>query len=249
MRLRYGSYWFDNDSVFVATAKRTNFDTRGLPASETHTFRMRGWLYPAVSGTAAQQQVSLTARRVALERALRLQRQDLVFYGDDGHVVFALTNARALGGVRITEGPDYPGELGFEHGGQTTFTFTAEAEYPVLVSGQGGTILVAFDETLSFSGGGPARDFIEPVNAPPIRTTLKQYTVFRARQQGTAVALGSWPVAPPPLWPAHLLRNGEPTIRSPQLGARGLEFAITWAYEFGSSTPLIGRPNLWIGSG
>ena len=249
MRLRYGGYWFDSGAVAVATAKETVFDTRGFAASERHTFSMRGTLTPDVTGTAAQQQANLTAKCAALERALRLQGLDLVMYDDGGGVAFSLPNVRALGGTRITRGPNYPESSGAEYVNYRTFDFTAEAEFPLTATGVGGTILVAFTETLSFSGGGPVNDFIPVVNVDPVPVELFARTPYRARQAGSAVALGTWPVAPTPLWPQYLLRNGEPTIVSPQRGARGLEYGITWSYEFGSVRPLLGRPNPWVGSG
>jgi hypothetical protein len=248
VQLRYGSYLFPANAVAVATDKRPAFDGRGKPVSRRDTFTMHGWLLPSPAAvTPAAAQADLANQCALLERALAVQFADLVMTRDDGGIAFALLNATSIDGVRITSGPNYPTGEGAEFATFRSFSFTAEASYAVAGAA---SPLVSFQETVTFTGGGPVKDFLQPVNGPPVRQLLLQATPYRATQQGQAVALGGWPTAPGPLWPQALLKNPDLSFASPvfQLG-RGLEYPISWAYVFGSAAPLQGRPNRWVGGG
>lgn len=250
MQLRYGPYRFDANAVAVATAKETTFDARGQPSGERHTFTMQGRLVPPDSAvTTAARQAAIATKCAALEVALRRPFQDLVMARDDGGEAFALKSATSINGVRVTRGPDYPNSEGAEFVNYRTFSLVVEAEYPLATAGAAGGLLVAFRETVAFSGGGPVREFLQPVNGLPIRQVLYAATPYRAIQTGSASSLGNWPTPPLPLWLPDLQKAAEPSFESPQRGPRGLEFAVSWRYEFGSERPLLGRPNRWVGQG
>lgn len=243
MRLRIGSYQFDPNAVAIATRKETIFDDRGLPAAEKHFFDMQGQIF----GTS---QVDITNKCALLERAMRRQFQDVILYRDDGGIAMALRGATALGGVRITGGPDYPNSDGFEYSQGRTFVLRAEAEYALAVRpGNLGSVLISFTEALAFRGGGAVSAFMPVVNQAPVRSRLFAATPYQANQSGSALALGTWPSPPNPLWPAAMGQAPEVVYQSPQLGPRGLGYGISWNYQFESVTPLRGRPNQFVGTG
>jgi hypothetical protein len=240
VQLWYGGYAFPANAVEVTTQRDLVDDDRGLPVAYRDTMTGQGTVF-------GSSQSEITAACAALERALGLQGQNLVMYQDNGAVAFGLLNALSLNGVRM-KGPNYPSSQGAEYATYRTFSFVCTADYPLPTLPAGANLLVSFQETLSFSGGGPKRAFLQPVNGLPIRQTVYAATPYLATQSGSAAALRGWPTPPPPLWPGLLLENGEPSLESPQRGPRGLIFTVSWSYRFGSVTPLNGRPNQWIGS-
>lgn len=246
MQAFWGSYGLGVNAVLVGVQRRTTFDAGGNPLSRADTAQVQGWLVPAAAAvTAAQMQADLTAQRAALEAALSVPRQEFRLVQDDGNAALRLAPGLALKGPNVTAGPDYPGQAGAEYVAFQTFSFTVEAEYPAPNAGPGGGILVSFDETLSFDGGGPELGWCQPVDAPPVRQQLLSATPYRATQGGTAVSLRGYPTPPAPLFPGDLDRPKANPVKSrfTRGGPRGLEFVITWAYQFSSARPLDGSPN------
>lgn len=252
MQVRIGGYLFPAGGVNVDYRVQVVDDARGVPSSERHVLTLTGSLIPTSTAGTTSQQLEIQSQTLELERAVRrVKLPDVLVFRDDGGFAFGLRNVGSLNGVKRREGPSYPNSDGAEYVNYRTFVLVFEAEYPILAGG-GGSILVAFREVVAFRGGGPVRGWSRPVNAPPIRQTLYTHSPFEAVQQGTATALGTWPVPPGPIWPALRdtpLDGGEPSFESPQQGPRGVQFTVAWNYRFSSDRPFTGRPNLWIGSG
>lgn len=249
MQVRIGGYAFPAGLVAVATSIDVVDDARGLPSVESHTLTLQGeFVVSSESAGTAARQAELQAKCAALERAVRRPViPDVIVTRDDGAFAFGLRGGSSLSGIKRRSGPNYPNSQGAEFVNFRAFQLVFTAEYPIRTSGQFVNPLVSFRETVSFSGGGPVRDFLQPVNGPPIRQVLYQATPYRAIQTGTASALGGWPTPPAMLWPADRLKDPEPSFDGPQRGPRGLEFAVSWRYEFGSERPLTGRPHTWAG--
>lgn len=235
MQAFYGNYAFPPNSVIPQTRKRLVRGANGLPASTEVAVECSGEII------AAGQRATVAAC-AALERALAVPFRDFVIRCDDGSVAVSLPNATALGGVLVTEGPDYPKGDGAEFATGRAFRFVVSATYP-LQAGQ--LILLTYEETVTFRGGGPQVVFMEPVNGPSIPQLAKEATAFYATQAGTATGLLAYPTPPRPLWPGALLGGTEApvvarTTPAVQTGLRQ-QFRVTWQYNFGSVVSLNDR--------
>jgi hypothetical protein len=240
MQLWYGGYPFQVNATKIATRKTTILDAAGRPYDQQVVFSCAGRCLAAG-------QAACTAARYQMEVALSTPYLDLVFKNDDGSVAFALLNGTSTSGVVITE-LDFPGELESEFANGFDFAFTAQAHYPIQLNGGTPISLLSFTETITRSGGGPAIDFIETVNAPPQKVILRNFTPYTATQSGSAIGLLLYPNYPAPLWPTALLSAPETEETSPDRQgntSRG-GYAIRWTYRFKSASPLLGLPNIWL---
>jgi hypothetical protein len=110
--------------------------------------------------------------------------------------------------------------------------------------------LRSFNETLTFSGGGPRITVVECANVPPQPQVLNLFTAFRATQVGSAVGMFGYPPIPVPIFPAALEESGQPAFTSPSLkGGIYVDYGVSWSYRFISATPMAGLPNQWPASG
>lgn len=229
MQLRYGSYRCPANAMSFTTSIRNEHNDLGFITAQTQRVDASGTLH-------ASGQAAVVAACAALERALAVPRQDLIFTQDSGAVALALRNAGSISGVRITEGPNYGNSGGgFEYVNGRTFSFSAEVRYARLAVGA--ILLNSFSETVSTSGGGPVYGWLRPVNAPPERTVLYTHSPYEGSQSGSAESqFGYWPVPLPVL--------GAPS-ENPVIARSfsGDKFTITWAYKFSSVKPLFGFPN------
>jgi hypothetical protein len=188
-------------------------------------------------------QADLIRQVAAFERALTLQYQDFAVLADDGTVAVQLRNAASLTGVRVTHGPSYPEGDGAEFATRRTVDFTLEADYPAPGAAR---MLLAFRETVSYSGGLPLVVFAKPLAGRPIKQFVGQDT-YRAVQSGQLVSVGPGPFAPSALWPGALVDRDGPNPTSPNFLGRAYEgFGLAWTYRFESADPLPFRnPNVW----
>lgn len=163
---------------------------------------------------------------------------------DGSQSAHSLLSGQCLGGTRIVNPPSFPDFSAAA--GVTYLRFTATVEGEVIASNPA-TSLLSFEESLSFTGGGPLTGFIEVLNGPPIEQTLRQQTVYRATQTGSAVGYGSYPAPAAPLWPANeIVPSRRITPRSPKRkGNTYTEFPVSWSYEFHSASALSGTPHFW----
>jgi hypothetical protein len=229
----YGNYAFPPNCVIPQTRKRTTFAQDGSPASVENTIECTGEFL----GTG---QRDLVNQCTLLELALGRQWQDFRILCDDGTAAIYLPNATAFGGVRVIEGPDYPEGAGVEFAVKRKFRFVVQATYPITAAGL--PLLVTYEETVSFRGGGPLIVWMQPVNGPPIRQIAAEATPYYATQSGNAVGLLGWPAPPFPLWSGALMTAPQISRTTPQvLGTSRRNFKITWNYEFASVVNLNNR--------
>jgi hypothetical protein len=226
-QVRYGSFSAPVGTATWKVRTRTLANDLGLPASRSRVVEVAGQL----QGTGP---ADIYNQSRLLDLALSSWGQDLALTLDDGTVVESLTNATSLGGTRVTEGPDFPNGDGADATTYRDFRFVVEATYPIAAGN-----VEAFEEEVETRGGGPKYGFLPVVNGPPIRQMLFSNTPYFATQQGTAVGLVTYPTPPPPLWPGALLEA--PVIRKARPRMAGgvvRDYRISWAYSFGSQTPL-----------
>ena len=187
----------------------------------------------------------------ALEDAYATDGLDIVMMLPDGisESSHKIDSSATNGGVRITRRPSFPTGRDGEHSTFRTYGISLEAEIKIA---NPATALRDFSETISFSGGGPKFGHLEPNVGIPQKQKLKQNTVFKAVQSGTATGLYVRPNLPYPIWPQALVSPiGYPVTKtSPRRVGTGsalthMDWGIQWSYEFESTYALIGNPTLW----
>lgn len=236
MLLRYGSYTHARNEPAVQIGKRALFSPRGVRQAVRETWRIVGVLHAA-------DQPGITAAIAALRAAYNVNGLDLGLYLDDGttptdHV---LSSGASLGGTRVTS-LAFPVGSGAEYSTFRSYSITVEADFPDTSNN-----LLDFSETVSFEGtGGPRIIFLETLAGLPQPQIARQCTKYRARQEGRAVGLATYPPVPPPIWPAAELPDQRRLVlRSPKRTAAALtEFAAEWTYVFESVSPLAGAPTV-----
>lgn len=240
MYLQYGSYRHaENEAAYTILVNEIENES-GQLYTLRHTWNITGQVHAA--DTAA-----LLVQLRLLEAAYTVWGRDLAFFDDAGRVCHALPNAGSFTGVKITSF-GYPNGSGAQLSTFRDYAITATADYPA--GAGGGSGLRAFQETLSFRGGGPERAVVEVVNGPPQEQLLKAYTTCSATQSGSAVGRFGYPVVPPPAFPGKervaSVPPGNPVYGSPKfVNGQYTDFPVSWSYEFVSGTPLVGLPNRW----
>jgi hypothetical protein len=235
MYLKYGSYAHASGEASIAIAKEAIFSDSGIRTDIRETWTINGMMF-ATNSTA------LTSALLAMQAAYSKNGLDLGLYEDSGaataHVLLA-TDCR--GGTKVLS-IGYPKGTGYQYGTYRDYQIVVEG---LKVSYNG---LLSFNETISFSGGGPEFVYQECLTGLPQKQILKQATTFKARQMGEAVGTDAYPAFPAPLWPSAEHRNQRvtdllPPRRMGQYGAaKHTEYRIVWAYTFESASRLVGLP-------
>lgn len=239
MQGSYGNFDFDDNAIVVGSRLSVLKNRGGEMYARLKQYDVEG--YVAASGQAA-----LSTAMNAVETALARPFQDFIFYHDDStESAFILRNNDSISGVTVTDGPNWLADpRGSNFVNQMKFRFTVSAEFPLSNTNN---LLLDFNETVTFDGGGPRFAVKECLVAAPQRQKIRTATVYRAIQQGMANGYRSYPNPPPPLWPAALLESPKLEKKSPTLKGRDYEgFGITWSYSFASPGPLgFVDPNFW----
>lgn len=234
MILKYGSYSHPSGECSFTRTVSPKLSEAQQVISEVVRWDIRGEII--ADGVA-----SIVDRVAEIDAAYAIQGQDLSLLDDSGNlVVVLLRSATSVNGVRSTR-PNLPQGEGAEWATGLKFSASFEAEYTSsLQSG-----LVSFQETLSFSGGGPVYVWRRPLNAPPIKQTVSPYSPYRLTQSGRAVGRYTYPSPPGPLFAADLWEGPSPRYTGPNLtGGQLLNYTTEWNYVMESVSPLQGLPTL-----
>ena len=236
MFLKYGPYTHAQNEPALQIAKQAVFSPRGYRQAVRETWRIVGVLHAA-------SQTSLTAAIAGLRAAYSVNGLDLGLYLDDGVTLtdHVLVSSATLGGTRVRS-LEFPSGAGAEYSTFRSYSIAVEADFPDTSNN-----LLDFSETLSFEGtGGPRIVFLDTLEGLPQEQISRQRTTYRARQEGRAVGLASYPPVPPPIWPAAEMQpHRRLVLRSPRRVAANLtEFVAEWSYVFESNVPLAGGPNV-----
>ena len=242
MYLRYGNYSHDADTCTFTINASVQEDESGNPFEVNYTWNIEGQIQGA-------DQPTVVENFRLLETAYATWFQDLGFFTDAGVSTHTLLNSGSISGVKIVGPPSYPRGDGAQLSTFRDFTITATASYPAYGTAN---VLRSYNESLSFSGGGPERAVIECANVPPQEQIIKSYTMRTARQSGSAVGLFAYPTIPAPLFPGkeRIVSDppGNPVKGSPKRrNGKLVDWPISWSYEFISGTPIDGSPNPWPG--
>lgn len=185
----------------------------------------------------------MAARIAALRAAYSVQGRDATFYAPDGvTVLHRLRSVNTVAGVKVIP-PSFPYEA-------NRGLYATAIKYALTITGEFTTVLksslVAWQETLTFSGGGPRYVFRQPLRGKPIKQQVAESTVYRLNQSGRAVGRYAYPTAPPPLYPEHLVENAPASPTGPEFKDDGqlLNWSIAWNYVMESVDPLEGMPTL-----
>lgn len=243
MYLRYGNHRHDvGECELSITAQGEQTGTGGTWATR-YNIAIAGQLQGA---SAAE----IEAKARLLEDAYSIDNQDFALMHSTGgatHLAFSAVNS--IGGVRVIQRPSYPSQRDASYVTFLNYVIALE----VLVAETAGTVLSSFEERISIRGGGPRWGVLETKFGEPIRQPLRNRTTCHASQSGRAVGLYGYPTnyVPAPLWPSALVESpGSREFMSPRrigdgAGRTFVEYPVSWAYEFASTTLLFGRPNVW----
>jgi len=236
MFLQYGSYIHDTNEAAVTIARVPQYNEGGIQTGFRETWRIRGILQAATADL-----LSISIR--LLNVAYSIQDRNIGLFFDNGFpTAHVLLSSRTLGGIRVVDGPNWPEGEGAEYSTFRTYEITLEGDVPDRRIG-----LLAWTESITFSGGGPRFVMQQPLNGIPVRQKVAEATPFQAQQVGAAVGHFSYPIASAPLWPADEHRDQRRIERGqPKRHGNGYaEFPIQWSYSFEAAAPLLGLPRLW----
>lgn len=184
----------------------------------------------------------MASRIAALRAAYSVQGLDAVFYAPDGvTVLHRLRSLDTVAGTKVIP-PSFPYE-------QNRGLYATGIKYGLSITGEYTTVLqaslVAWQETLQFSGGGPRYVFRQPLRGKPVKQLVAESTVYRLTQSGRAVGRYAYPAAPSPLYPEHLVENAPASPTGPEFrNGQLLNWSIAWNYVMESADPMEGQPTL-----
>jgi hypothetical protein len=244
IQLRYGNYYHPEGEPTVVISKRVETTADGVPTETRFVWQIAG----RVEG---DNTAAVVAGINALETAYGRWGRDAVLFDNSTNLAcHFLPNAGSLRGVKVVGPPSYPVGTGAQLSTFRDYNITLEAEYPAV--GFNGSRFVAWQETVTFTGGQLWQDLVETVNGPAVPYITALRTPYEAVQQGSATGLNGYPPVPPPLWPQALAGRNPQTVTytGPSLNAPGRRqnWSVSWSYRFKARTPLVGLPTLQPGN-
>jgi hypothetical protein len=241
LQLGFGNFLWVANATEVTTHRDLVYNHGGQVIAQRVAWNFGGYVY-------GDGQAAVSLQMELVEAALIQPFKDLVLFTDTGSPsATLLLNRGSTTGVRITSGPNWDHTKGAAYALEQHFTATAEAEYPLP---QALRMLMDFQESISFSGGGPVRIARRAINGPPqIQTTFRQ-TEYLATQSGVMVGYLSQPnplTIAPPKFPAFLVETPTITPHAPRrMGLKYQDYRVEYSYKFVSTSPLIAVPTLWV---
>src|SRR5690606_3105055 len=92
----------------------------------------------------------------------------------------------------------FPEGRGAEFTTYRNYRLTVEAMLP---TGAPESSIISYNETLTFTGGGPRDVMMELRNGPAMKWRVSEQTSYFATQSGSAVGYATYPARPGPIWP------------------------------------------------
>lgn len=236
LSVKYGAYTFPTGTTIPSVSKSWEVDDQGRRTLLRQSWRIRTQLL-------ADGESDISSAITAFEAALDTDGKDLTIYESGGSATpHTIISADTVSGTKVS-GLDYPDATGVEYAIQRTAEVTISATFRL----EGDDTIVAFQESLSLSGGGPRRKYRELISGRPKGPyQLAEHTLYRAQQSGSAEATDTYPQPSSPLFPGF---ESEPPEYSLELvnGEDGeRRYRITWSYRFESAYELVGVPNEWL---
>ena len=231
MKLTWGSYDHDDDSVGVKIRYQSTFDKFGRRIGEVQEWHIIG----AIIGT---DQADLKTKLASLEQAYNTDYKNLILYHNDGTTQsqHKLTNNTTFGGTHVhffgyIEGP---WKMQLEYANRRTFHIVIRGETRV------GTGLYAWQERLIIKGtGGQKFRYMPSLNAVPELQVLQQSTTFFYVQKGSAIGRKGYPIIPTAVFPKieHLEQRKVIKDTPKDIRVNGAElYLIQWEYVMEATT-------------
>ena len=231
MKLKWGSYNHDDDSVGVKIRYQSTYDKFGRRIGEVQEWHIIG----AIIGT---DQADLKTKLASLEEAYNTDYKNLVLYHNDGTTEsqHTLTNNSTFGGTHVhffgyIEGP---WKMQLEYANRRTFHIVIRGETRV------GTGLYAWREQLTTVGtGGQKFRYMPSLNAVPELQIIQQSTTFTYEQEGVAIGRTSHPAVPAPVFPSieHVESRVIQKHTPKEIRVGGAElYLIQWKYVMEATT-------------
>lgn len=245
MQLGYGNFLHPLNEAAVAITRDSLLNEAGLLYGFRETWAVQGFLQQST-------QDAVTAQCTLMEAAYARDYLTLTLFANDGSIARRLPGRTAIGGTRVLS-LSYPDD-GLNTAEWSTYRhyqLRLECTYPA--PGAGTLTLLSFQETLSFTGGGPRFVHLQPLVGLPQRQQVAEATPFKVTQRGRAVGLLAYPVPPPPIWPAaehidqRVIDPESPKRSGDAAGSVYTEWPVSWSYFFEANVPLQGQPTLWRG--
>lgn len=233
MYVRYGNATHAANAVAVSIARDVLRTNGGLAYAVKETWTVQGKVY-------GDTQAELRANIALLQATYSVDGGDLVLLHNDlSPSAHGMETSLALGGIKVISGPNFPESAGAEYATYRTFNVVLAGEFPIQDPG-----LIEYEETLSFSGGGPVYIHMQPVEGFPQKQKVYGATPYRVTQAGRAVGYTTWPIPPNPLWPGDLMHGSDVTRGNPQkhVGGGRTHYPVSWSYQFESKDQFIGDP-------
>lgn len=236
--IRYGSYVHPYGTTTYSVQRQTVFNARRAPHMEAQKVSIQGLVHGDNPTDLANNFATLSAAydQTGVDFSIQVDGTDMP--------VFTLFDSNVLGGIRVTQKPSIPATSGGAHLKYLPFQVELEAMVPYVSSA---FALLSFQETLSFSGGGPVTSMIEALYGPPQKQQTREQSVYRCTQSGNAVAMFGLPYIPDPIFGiANLVRGGDSSRGGGDpWTATSYGRSASWSYQYESATPLVGLPNEW----
>lgn len=239
-QFRYGNYLHDLKSVAFNRVSRTLQRGENGRANLLRTeWSLRGKI---IRSTEAE----ILAQLVLLKAAYAFDGYTATMLDNNGNpTTFTLDNNLAVGGVRVSQ-PISHGDISGAQGATfLKYEFGLVADYLATPGGY-----LSFSEMVMFDdiGGGPIQVERIPAQGPPMLQNVTEQSWYYASQMGslTQQAANVAPMAP--LFPGNLRQiPGSRQVRyRPVKTLKGvpIEYGCDWRYDFISTSPLVGRPNV-----
>lgn len=234
--VRYGNYSHAEGEVEYSVSNQVLLTAREVAYAYRTRVQMRGLL---MGSDPADMDQKVRALKAAYSRS---DRNWLVMH-DGQPLDISIYANQCISGVTVEGGVAFPNNKGAVYVTHVPYEITLTAD--VAIDDTANT-LRSFEESLSFSGGGPRYLHIETATGFPVKQIGRRFTVYKATQQGSAVGLYRRPDVPRPIWPRDLVENPDYSIDGGNLrGSVVTDLTTTWNYRFESARPLRGSPNTW----
>lgn len=228
--LKYGSYSFPDSSVQFAWRRRAVIGPLGFRTHYDYQMQVRA-LYQGTSGT------NLTSQLAALQSAMNLSDQDLVFKDDAGVDTFhKISSADTVNGIQVLGGPDTP--MDTETGMRTEYLTKRTVQ--VLFGWQlpsAESEIVDFQQSIREANIGSA-DFViqEALDGVPVQQFTNQASEQIFVQEGYCVGYSDHQGFPDLAYPSLYLKTRESyrLMQAPlRLGRhKSTHFRTEWRYVF-----------------
>ena len=227
--LKYGAYTFPEDSTFPAIRRSGQYNAAREVFSLTEEWTVRTQLLGASES-------AISTLITAFEAAL-VDGNTLALYQSNGTTL----TPHVMLDCRVIGGPNYPENTGTEYAVWRTAEVTFQSvTYPSTSSG-----LIAYQETVTKSGGGAVNIMVPVITGPARRHQVQEQSPYFVTQSGSALSnTTSYPQEPGPLFPGSQLVGVEVSNSAPVTDGKTYR-ETRWRYQFGSSAELVGLPNRW----